>query len=141
MNRFARSYESLISTILGRVLPLIVKIIGAIIVVSFIQPVVAFVLAIWVILFIITSYIFARYKLRYDIQASALDSKMTATMSDAVSNHNVIQLFTGTRSEEKFFNGVSKELAQFTAFRWNLATTAEAVQGLLSVLMEFFIFL
>lgn len=140
VNRFARSYESLISTILGRVLPLIVKIIGAIIVVSFIQPVVAFVLAIWVILFIITSYIFARYKLRYDIQASALDSKMTATMSDAVSNHNVIQLFTGTRSEEKFFNGVSKELAQFTAFRWNLATTAEAVQGLLSVLMEFFIF-
>ena len=140
VNRFARSYQSLVGISFEQILPLAIRVVGACIVVYFIQPFVAYVLMLWVVLFIISSYLFARYKLRYDIQASEFDSKMTATMADAISNHNVIQLFTGARSEEKYFNSVSKELARFTAFRWNLGTTAEAVQGSLAVLMEFFIF-
>ena len=103
INRFTRAFERIADRFFMDIIPLTVKVVGAGIVLSFVDKKIAFGIFIWVTVFLTISFIFNRIKLKYDIQAAATDSKVSATLSDSISNHSAIQLFTGVDNESKRF--------------------------------------
>ncbi|MBI3273889.1 MAG: ABC transporter ATP-binding protein [Candidatus Colwellbacteria bacterium] len=140
VNRFARSFERLVDRFIYNIIPLIVNIIGAAVVLFFINRAISYVILIWMIVFLIFNYFFARWKLRYDIAGAAADSRTTAVLSDAVSNQNTIQLFTGFSNEASYFRDVSRAQANLMRFRWNLDGVVDGVQAFLVIGMEFLLF-
>lgn len=140
VNRFARAFERLADRITFDILALFIHITGVCVVLWFTSPLITGVLVLWVCLFLAFNYFFSRWKLKYDVQRAAADSFTTGVLADAVTNQNTISLFTGSRSEARYFQKVTEEQATITRFTWNLQTVADAVQSLLLFSIEFFLF-
>jgi ATP-binding cassette subfamily B protein len=140
VNRFARAFETLGDRLTWEVLPLIVKIISVITVVSFINKWIAAVIAVWIFVFLLFNVIFSRWKLKYDILVAEIDSKTTGYLSDTITNQNTIQLFNGYKFESKGYKSVTDEQAKLTKFSWNLDSIMEAGQGFLGFLIQFLLF-
>lgn len=140
VNRFSRSFERIFDRLALDVVPLILKITGAVIVLYVFQPLIAYGILIWVAVFVVTSYFFTRFKLKYDQKAAELDSKVNAGMSDSISNHNAIQLFTASFQESKSFGKINNQWRDINLFRWNLQISIESLQTLLALTIEFFVF-
>lgn len=140
INRFTRAFERLADRFLMDIVPLVVKVTGASLVLSVIDKRIALGIFIWVIAFLSVSFVFNKIKLKYDIQGAATDSKASAALSDSISNHSAIQLFTGVSTESKRFGAINEEFRRIFSIRWSIAATIDAIQALLNLAVEFFIF-
>lgn len=140
INRFTRAFERLSDRLLLDIVPLIIKIAGAGIVLFMIDKRIALIILLWILAFLVVSFVFNKIKLKYDIQGAAVDSKVAAALSDSIATHNVIQLFTGTKSESKRFSLVNMEFLKIYYLRWNLGAGIEALQMFLTITAEFFVF-
>jgi ATP-binding cassette subfamily B protein len=140
INRFARAFESLTDSIAWSLVPLLVNIIGITIVLFFVKPIISTVIIVLTILFVIFNYFFATWKVKYDIQMAESDSKVTATLSDNVTNHNSVQLFNGQYDESSYVKTVTDDQARISYFTWNIGSIIDAVQAGLLVIAEFVLF-
>ncbi|MDO8483112.1 MAG: ABC transporter transmembrane domain-containing protein, partial [bacterium] len=140
VNRFARAFETLADRIVYDVLPLLFQISGVCIVLWFTNPVITYVLLVWIFIFLSFNYVFSRWKLKYDVKRASMDSFTTGVLSDAISNQHNIQLFTGSKFESKYFKKVTDDQATFTKFVWNLQGVVDTVQSLLIFVIEFLLF-
>lgn len=140
INRFSRSFEKLHDTLTYTFIPLVVQIVGVTIVLFLQQPIIAYVIIIWIVITAICSYFFAQWKLKYDLRAAAADSATTALLSDTITNQNTVSAFVGSNDEIKSFKEVSNKQARMTYLSWNLSTIMDAFQAALVILIEFFIF-
>ncbi len=140
VNRFSRAFERLADRITFNIIPLGTRIIGVGIVLWQIAPKITMVIAVWVLLFLAFNYLFARWKLKYDRERAEADSLSTAALSDAITNHSTIQLFNGAETESGYYRDVAQAQARITRFTWNLDGIVDAVQALLIILAEFFLF-
>lgn len=140
INRFTRAFERLADRILLDIVPLGVKIIGAGAVLAIIDQRIALIILSWTFSFLAVSFIFNKMKLKYDIEAAATDSRVSAALSDSISNHSVTQLFTGKGSESRRFGIFNNQFLKIYYLRWNIAAGIEAIQMFLTILAEFFVF-
>ena len=140
INRFARSFEVLSDVIVFNIMPVSVTVLGSIIVVWFIAPILSVVIIFWVVLFLIFNISFSRWKLKYDIAVAESDSKTTGCLADAITNNNAVSFFTGHNFESKRFKDVSDDQAKKTRFVWLLGEIVDAIQAVLIVFVEFFVF-
>ncbi|OGG47431.1 hypothetical protein A3D66_01520 [Candidatus Kaiserbacteria bacterium RIFCSPHIGHO2_02_FULL_50_9] len=140
VGRFARSFERLADSLIYNMIPLVVTIVGAVIVVSLIEPLFAMVIGVWVLLFCAFNFLFSRWKLKYDIAMAAADSRTTAVLSDTITNHNTVALFTAAPKESAFFRQVTNDQASITTLAWSLGSVVDAVQVALIFVVEFFVF-
>jgi ATP-binding cassette subfamily B protein len=140
VNRFARAYEQLSDKFVWNFIPLFIKIIGVITILSFVNKTIALILGIWAVIFVVFNYYFAIWKLKYDTERAATDSQTTAVLSDAVSNHNTIQLFTHSSEESEKFRAALGRQAKLTKFVWDLESVVEAIQSATIIVVELFLF-
>lgn len=140
INRFTRAFERLSDRFFMDIIPLLIKIIGASIVLSVIDRRIALGIFIWVIVFLTISFIFNKIKLKYDVQGAAIDSRASAALSDSISNHSVVQLFNAKNLESKRFGLINIEFTNIFSKRWNIGSGIDAIQSLLNLIVEFFIF-
>ncbi|MDD5165341.1 MAG: ABC transporter ATP-binding protein [Candidatus Pacebacteria bacterium] len=140
VNRFTRSFERIFDKFVMDIFPLIIKVVGVVIVLSFIEIKLAYVLLAWICAFMAFSFIMTKIKYKYDLVASELDSKSTGALSDSVSNHNAVQLFTGNTHESERFGAINIEHMNANLFRWNFGEITNFVQVILTVAAEFFVF-
>ena len=140
VNRFARAFETLSDRLIWDVLPLFVRIILTIIVVSLINKWIALVIFVWITVFLLFNIIFSRWKLKYDILVAAIDSKTTGYLSDTITNQNTIQLFGAKNFESKGYKNVTDEQAKMTKLSWNLDAIMEAGQAFLGFTIQFLLF-
>ncbi len=140
INRFARAFESLADSLLFNVIPLSINIIGTITVVYLTKPLIAYVLVGWVGTFLLFNYLFSVWKLKHDVAAAAADSKTTGFLSDTLTNHLSVNLFTGIAFEKRGFRDVSNDQAKKNLFTWNLSSIVDSIQMGLMVAVEFFLF-
>jgi ATP-binding cassette subfamily B protein len=140
VNRFSRALEQFNEKMIWQIMPLIIKTSGTIIILFFINKLVGIILLVWVSIFIGFNYVFALWKLKYDIERAAADTAATGTLSDALTNHNTIQLFAGVpRESERFIVAVAKQM-RLTRFIWDLEAVVEAIQAFLIIFVEFTLF-
>ncbi len=140
IGRYARAFERLVDRITFNLLPISIRIVGTIIIVFSINHTIGWVIIIWMILFLNFNYFFARFKLKYDLQKAEADTRSSAVLSDNITNHNTIQLFTGERFEDDRFKSVTNDQQKIGLFVATLDDTMNAIQMLFIVFMEFFIF-
>jgi ATP-binding cassette subfamily B protein len=140
VNRFARAFERISDRLIWDLLPLFVRTVAIVIVVFFINKWIASIILIWALIFILINIILSKWKLKYDIQVAATDSKTTAYLSDTISNQNTIQLFGGFVFESLGYKKVTNEQAKITKFTWDLDALIEAAQSIMGVLIQFLLF-
>jgi len=137
---FGRSYETIADRITWNLLPLVMNI--AVIAVVLFQRNVYLGLGVcgWVVIFILINFIFASYKLRYDVLRSEAETKTTSFLADTVTNNVSVKLFTGYKREVSGFAAVNDELRHLRRFTWDLDSVFEATQGFLMIFLEVGIF-
>ncbi|PWB38973.1 MAG: hypothetical protein C3F02_01020 [Parcubacteria group bacterium] len=97
-------------------------------------------LLVWSVVYMIVSYSYSIYKLRYDIKKAALSSKMVGILADTFTNQLNVKLFTGYQREMKYFGRVNNDYHTLRLKTWNMDNTFEAVQALFSIGLEIGIF-
>ncbi len=140
MGRFSRSFEVLFDNIFYDLLILILRVTGALVVLYIANPPIAGLLAIWIIIFLIISFVFSSLKLKYDIEAANMNTKLTGALSDAISNHSSVQSFSGYAEEGRRVRAINRPFMHLNTFRWWFSSTLDAIQALLSLLIEFAVF-
>jgi ATP-binding cassette subfamily B protein len=140
VNRFSRSFERLVDSLVYNFIPLIVTVIGAIIVTSFISPVIVVIIIAWVIFFSSFGYFFYRWKMKYDISAAAADSHTTSVLADSITNNSTILLFNGRQTESDRFSEAVGDQTKKTIKTWNLGNFAEVIQMFVVYCVEFIVF-
>lgn len=140
VNKYARAFEKLMDKFVTEGLPLLVKSVGTVIAVYSLSPKYAFILIIFCLLFIITGFIFTRFKLKYDVIASEADTKTTGALADSITNHASIELFTGHTYERERVALVVEDQRQKTVINWYLWDGLNAIQATYIVATEFTLF-
>lgn len=140
INRFSRAFEKLHDVLIFNFIPLVIQIVGVVIVVMIQQPVIGYIIIVWIIITGACSYIFSHWKLKFDLLSAAADSATTAVLSDTLTNQNTVSTFVGMNAEAATFKEVSNKQAKATRLSWHLSTTMDAFQGALVIIIEFFIF-
>lgn len=140
INRFVRAFEVMSNSVVYQIMPLIITIVGSVLITWFIAPVASILITCWVVVFSTFNILFARWKLKYDLQVAEADSKTTGYLSDSITNNNPVSLFTAEDFESNNFKEVTDDQAKKTRFSWLLGDAIDAVQGFLIVMVEFFVF-
>ncbi len=134
--RFSASFERLYGKIYWDLLQLAVHVTGIIVVLSFLQPIIAVIFLLWTVLFIAVNYAFTLWKLKYDRLRSEKDSETTGVLADAVTNATNIRLFNGLRFEWERVRTVTEQLRALRLLTWNLGDTMEAIQSAFMISIE-----
>ncbi|KKP32605.1 MAG: hypothetical protein A2312_00605 [Candidatus Staskawiczbacteria bacterium RIFOXYB2_FULL_32_9] len=140
VSRFARAFERLSDNLIWGLTPLVVRVISIILIIFFINKWIALIILIWASVFLGFNIIFSKWKLKYDLEVAEVDSKTTGYLADTITNQNNVTLFVGQNFESQGYKKVTNDQAKITKFNWNLSAIVDAVQGFLTVLIEFLIF-
>jgi len=118
----------------------LVRSIGMFIAVYSLIPKYAYILGIFCLVFLLTSLIYIRYKIKYDVIAALADTRTTGVLADAIGNHSSIQIFTGYLHEKNRTNETIQKQRKATVFNWYLWEGLNGIQGFYSVIIGFIIF-
>lgn len=91
----------------------------------------------WVVLFLLSNIIFARFKLKFDMERTKADSKISAVFADTVTNNINVKLFAGLDEERKSFESVTKDLEKKAYKAWRVGDNIEAGQAMFMIVLEF----
>ncbi len=136
INRFYRSFEGIADRLTWDLLPITIDVVSITIVLSLRNPIFGIIIVAWVLLYLMINITFSRYKLKYDVERSKLDTKVTGFMADTITNHANIKLFSSYKRENTSFHGLSQSLQKLRRFTWDMSSAFEAVQGFLMISLE-----
>jgi ATP-binding cassette subfamily B protein len=139
INKYARAFEKLNDRLLRDGIPLLIKSVGTIIAIYILAPKYSYMLSIFCLIFLSTSLIYTKLKLKYDIIAALADTKTNGVLADSISNHSSVQFFTGNEYENKIIGETIQEQRKKTIFNWNLWGGLGAIQGFYMLIAEFII--
>jgi ATP-binding cassette subfamily B protein len=138
VGRYARAFERLSERLVWNVVPLVVRLAITLIVVALTVDVrLTYIILVWAIVYLVAQYWYARWRLKFHIEAAEADSKTTGLLADDISNQNNIELFGAHEREMNRFNEVTEAQYKITRFNWNVDAVLEAVQGALVTIIEF----
>ncbi|OHA89696.1 MAG: hypothetical protein A2741_01965 [Candidatus Zambryskibacteria bacterium RIFCSPHIGHO2_01_FULL_43_27] len=140
VNRFSRAFEKLYDTLLFNLIPLVVNVIGILLIIFLQKPEMGYVVLCWILVAMIFSYIFSRWKLKYDLEAASADSATTARLADTISNQSTVSAFTGSSYEYDGFKLVTNNQARIQNRNWNIGSVLDAVLSGLIFIVEFYLF-
>lgn len=140
VNRFTRAFEDISDRMVYDVLQLLVKVVLILFVVFYRNLYLGFGLVVWIIVFLAVNWLFVRYKLPYDIKRSEADSNVSAILADTFTNQVNVKLFNGYEREVGYFGLAVKKLRSLRLLTWNFNNFFEAVQGFLTIVLEFGLF-
>jgi len=140
VNRFARAFEQLADRIIWDILPLFVKLSFIFGILFFYNQLIAWIVLAWVFIFLLTSFLFAIWKLKYDIAVAEADSKTTAYLADTISNQNTIQLFSAKKTEVEGFKNVTNDQTKKYILSWQLSMGIDAIQAAFNIILQFALF-
>lgn len=140
VNRFARAFERMADTVALNFIPLAVTAVGAIFITWTITPLLSFIILVWTLIFFALNYVFAIWRVKYNIEIAAADSKTSGVLADVLTNQNAVAMFATLPYERNYFGSVSQEQSTITKRTWNVNSSFDAVQSAVSFIAEFFIF-
>lgn len=108
-NRFTRSFDLISTATMFDLLSVVVQFVFPFIVLLFIAPPIAFIMLGWTIVFTTILIYLHKKKLKRARVVSALDSKITGIIADAITNALSIKMFTRFGGELRDFENISDE--------------------------------
>jgi len=140
INKYARSFERLMDSLLENGIPLIIRSVGTVIAIYTLFPKYAYILAIFCIIFLVTALVYTRLKQKYDVLSSQADTKTTGAISDSIGNHSSIQLFSGQEYEKLKVGEVIQKQKKATLINWYLWVGLGTIESFYTIGIEFIIF-
>ncbi len=139
VGRFVRSFEGFSDRLYFDLAPLFLKIVFIFFILFWIKPVIGVIMLVWTIIFLISTFWFARYKWKYDIARAKMDTKVTGALADTITNNSNLKFFASLAYEVKRFGNITSKWAKKTLLEWNISQIAEAFQGAMMIGLEFLI--
>jgi ATP-binding cassette subfamily B protein len=140
INKYAGAFEKLTDRMTADGLPLLVRGIGTFFAVYSLVPKYAYILGIFCLVFLLTAFIYIRYKIKYDVLSALADTRTTGVLADAIGNHSSIQIFTGHNYEKSRTGETIQKQRKAIVFNWYLWEGLNAIQGFYSVVIGFIVF-
>ncbi len=140
INKYAIAFKKLADRMIFDGLPLLVRGVGTVIAIYTLLPKYSYILGIFCVVFILTAFIYIRYKLKYDILSAESDSETTGVLSDSIGNHSSIQLFTGQKEEDERVRYTTEKQNKIATFNWYLWEGLNAIESFYSLSIEFIVF-
>ncbi len=137
---FTKAFEGVTDRLLFDLIPLVINIVFITIVLYTKSLILGSVLVVWLIIFLFVNYCFSKYKLKYDIKRSEMESETSAYLADTVTNNNNVKLFNAYRRELKGFANLNAKLQKIRRFSWDLGNVFESIQGLLMIFLNIGLF-
>ncbi|HVV39188.1 MAG TPA: ABC transporter ATP-binding protein [Candidatus Paceibacterota bacterium] len=136
VNKFAKSYQVLYEAIFISFVPAFLFIVGAIVILTVYNSIVGLILTTWVVVFV-SFQIWASNKRQPLRRVRAdLDTKITGTLADAISNQATITLFSGTNHEIETLNTVAEDWRKAGVRSWGADGYVWSVTDLLVVVIQ-----
>jgi ATP-binding cassette subfamily B protein len=129
VNRFAASFETIADQCtldLGQTLIRIIFVVG---VLFWRNTVLGWVFFAWTVAFVGFNFVFARWKLTFDLARAELDTKVTARLADTIANAINLKLFASINREARQFEGVTDAHQRARSKAWMLGWGSDGVQG------------
>jgi ATP-binding cassette subfamily B protein len=132
VSKFVRAYEMLFDDVVGEFFPTILFIMGAVTVLYLRNQMLGIALAVWSVIFFMFQVWVARLRQPIRIAKSDADTRVTATVADAIGNHSTIALFSGEQHELKLLSQVVEAWRRAALRSW---TVDEYIWGGLGIFM------
>ena len=133
---FGKAFEHIYDKLTWSVLPLAVSTVMIAFVLFRRNVYLGLGIIIWIVVFLTVNFIFAKYKLEYDIKRAKKETETTGLLADTITNHSNIDLFNGFLREAKNYKLKMEEWRKLTIFTWNIGNWFHALQGFLMVVLE-----
>lgn len=133
---FTSAFESVFDGIIWDLLPMIVSISTIAVVLSKINIVLTVSIIAWIVVYIGISFVFARFKMKYDLERNEAESDSSALLADTIANNASVKLFNGRLREFSSFESLSDKVRRLRRFTWNLSNVFTGIQSLLMIGLE-----
>ena len=140
VNRFSGAFEGVADKLYWDLLPLVLKTIGILGVLFYKNVLLGTAMLGWSVVFMAVNYALTMYKLKYDVEAAEINTKVTARLADTITNQVNIKIFAKFRDELSAFRRLTDEEFRINYFTWNLGGYIESLQAALTIALEFGIF-
>lgn len=137
VRRLSRSFESFMDNLVFNIARTALKSVAILVVLILYKPLIGLAMLVWIVIYVGFSFVFAHYKLPYDIEKAKQDTKTTGHLADTVTNHQNIKLFTAYRREVGSFEKISDQLFRLRKKAWDLGQIGDTFQSLSMVALEF----
>lgn len=136
INRLMRGFEGFADRLYWDMLPLFLKLTVILIVLFTINVKLGMIMGVWSLLFIGVNYWASRFKWKYDVESAAMDTKVTASLSDSITNAVTVKMFSGLDFEAKKFRKVTDRWFDKTKRAWRVGSYFDLIQGMAMVALE-----
>ncbi len=139
VNRYARSYEDITDQILWDLGPTALTMAFIIVVLYLRQPLLAYIILGWTLVYVGVNYVFVAYKLKFDLKRAEADTKTSGHLADTITNNLNLKLFGATESEFSAYKKLTEELYNLRRLTWNLDSISEGIQSAFMIVLEFLV--
>ncbi|PIP66806.1 MAG: ABC transporter ATP-binding protein [Parcubacteria group bacterium CG10_big_fil_rev_8_21_14_0_10_41_35] len=139
VRRLSRAYEDMVDTIQYQLIPILIAIFGSLAVIAYRNALIAAIIAGLLSFFVVVNYFVAKWKLKYDEQRASLDSEVTGTLADAVTNNTNIKLFTSAEYEQDIFYAITEKFRKMQMKSWNIGEINQTIQFGIMIMIEFIV--
>jgi ATP-binding cassette subfamily B protein len=136
IQRLSNGFDVLVDSILWKLLPTSILIVGIFLVLVSSYPIFAIVMGVWVVFVVVENILFLRWKLPLVEERAIRDSAQTAALSDAITNALNILQFNGQNREKEIVQEVSEASFQAAKRSWRSSEINSSIQGLANILLE-----
>ena len=137
---FINTFEFLTDQLFFEIIPGVVSVIVMIFVLGKINILLGLGMFGWMLVFMLINWGFTKYKLKYDIQRSEVETATSGLLSDTISNNVNIKLFNGYLFESDAYGDLSEKLHKLRKFTWDMGAVFYGFQSLIMLVLEIFIF-
>lgn len=137
---FVNTFEFLFDQLFFEIIPGVVAVIMMIFVLGRINIFLGWGMLGFMIIFLTINWGFTKYKLKYDIQRSEVETSTSGLLSDTVSNNVNIKLFNGYIYESEAYANLSDKLHKIRKFTWDMGAVFYGFQSFLMLVVEILIY-
>lgn len=129
-SRFVNSFEQIADQFILHLGQTVVRVILIIGVLFWFSSVLGAIFLAWALILTAFNFFFTKYKLKYDLEKSGMDTKVTARLADTITNALNLKLFASTKQESESFGEITEKHCQARYKVWSLGLFYDGVQGL-----------
>ncbi len=137
--RYERSYEIISDQIIFESGRLAVETVIILFLLTRENSKIGLIVLIWLIIYLVFSYLFTLYRLPVELQRSAIDSQVSGQMADTIANNVNIKAFSALSSEKNKFARLIQSQYLIRKKSWELITHSDGFQAVSMIVMEFFV--
>lgn len=137
VGRFERAFEDIMDKVFFNIGQTFLKLAIVIGILFFYNHTIAWIMLVWAVVYVSFAFIFSRYKYKYDLAESEIDSKVSGFLADTIGNNLNIKLFGGKKQELRSFAKLTDELFRRKKRSWDIGQINESILVALLILLEF----